>query len=361
MCALPKHAVIFQKLHAALQRGDYASGERLPSEIVLARKWKASRPTVARALRDLQNIGLIDRHAGAGTFVRPPAVAVTGLLGLIADGLGATEILDPLATEIAQAGQVAGWTVLRGTAVADRQADEIAREWMQRGVAGVFFAPIEHHPVRAALNRAIVSRLEHHGMAVVLLDREIGEFPERSQLDLVSIDDFFAGFELAAHVLDQGARSLAFLARPAYPATTDLRLAGAQAAVRRVNGAKLNFCVGSPTDDAFVRRSRQRPICDAFICSNDSTAAELMQTLHAQNVGLPDDVLVAGFDDLRFAKLLTPSLTTMRQPCDQLGRVAIETMASRLRDRHAPARRVLVRAELVKRKSTTRLGPSMKG
>ncbi len=354
MCALTKHAVVFQKLHAALQHGDYRPGDRLPSEIALARKLRVSRPTVAHALRELQQRGLIERHVGAGTFVRAPEVATAGFLGLMADGLGATEIMDPLAAEISAAAQAAGWSVLRGPAVADRPADEIAREWRQRGVAGVFFAPIEHHPVRAALNRAIAERLEHHGIAVVLLDRDLGEFPERSHLDLVSIDDFFAGFELAEHLLDRGARRLLFLARPAYPATTDLRLAGARTAVERTKGASLNFAVGAPTDEAFVRRSLVRPVINGIICSNDSTAAELMQTLHAQGRALPGEIMVTGFDDLRFAKLLTPSLTTMRQPCDRLGHVAMDTMASRLRDRHAPARRVLVRAELVPRKSTAR-------
>jgi LacI family transcriptional regulator len=344
-------------LHAAIQRGDYRAGDRLPSEIALARKWRVSRPTVAHALRELQGLGLIERHAGAGTFVRPQAIPSAGLLGLIADGLGATEIMDPLAAEISQAAQLDGWSILRGTAVADRQADDIAREWKQRGVAGMFFAPIEHHPVRAALNRAIVDRLEHHGIAVVLLDRDLGEFPERSHLDLVSIDDFFAGFELAEHVLDCGARRITFLARAAYPATTDLRLAGARTAVERVKGATLKFAVGSPADNAFVLRCRQRPLSDAIICANDSTAAELMQTLHAQGCELPAQLMVAGFDDLRFAKLLTPPLTTMRQPCERLGKVAMETMTSRLRDRHAPARRILVRAELIARQSTERSSP----
>ncbi len=354
MCALPKHAVIYQRLHAAIQRGDYPPGERLPSEIALGRRWRVSRPTIARALRDLQAQGLIERQAGAGTFVRPPAVPQAGLLGLVADGLGATEIMDPLAAKLSDAARTAGWNLLRGEAVADRPADAIAREWRDRGVTGVFFAPIEHHPVRAALNHAIAERLDHHGMAVVLLDRDLGEFPERSRFDLVSIDDFFAGFELAAHVLDTGVRRLLLLARPAYPATTDLRLAGARAAVERVKGATIRFVVGLPTDVAFVSRCWRRPTADAILCSNDSTAAELMQTLHSQGCALPTDLLVAGFDDLRYAKLLNPPLTTMRQPCDRLGKVAIETMLSRLRERHAPARRVLVRAELVPRKSTAR-------
>jgi LacI family transcriptional regulator len=353
MGALPKHAVIFQRLHAAIQGGAYRPGDRLPSEVALGRRYRASRPTVAQALRELQRLNLIERHAGAGSFVRRAAPARAGLLGLIADGLNATEIVSPISVEIARAAQAAGWSVVMGGALADRSPDDIAQEWQGRGVAGVFFAPVEHHAVRAALNRAVAERLGHHGMAVVLLDRDLTEFPERSGYDLVAIDDFFAGFELATHLLRQGRARLGFVARPEFPPTTDLRLAGVQAAVARVPDARVEFCVGPPHEAGFVRKILRRHRCDGFVCANDSTAAQLLQTVQAMGLRVPEDLLIAGFDDVRFAKLLTPPLTTMRQPCADLGVTAVATMLSRLANPQAPARRVLLRAQLVERRSTS--------
>ncbi|WP_334319337.1 substrate-binding domain-containing protein, partial [Termitidicoccus mucosus] len=224
--------------------------------------------------------------------------------------------------------------------------------WAERGVAGVFFAPVEHHPVRAAVNRAVVERLRHRGLAVVLLDRDICEFPERSDEDLVAIDDFFAGFELAAHVLERGCTRLAFIARPAFPETTDLRVAGARAAVERVAKARLDFVVCEPGERARVEVLLKRVRPDAIIASNDATAARLLQTLRELGRDVPRDTKVAGFDDVRYASLLAPSLTTMRQPCEALGAAAVETMLGRLRQPRMPARRVLLRAELVVRAST---------
>ena len=353
MGALPKHAAIFQKLHEGIQRGSYRPGDRLPSEAALGRRFQASRPTVAQALRELQRLNLIERHAGAGSFVRRIALPKAGLFGLIADGLRATEIVDPISVEIVRAAQASGWSVLMGDAIADRNPDDIGHEWKDRGVAGVFFAPIEHHAVRSSLNRAVAERLEHHGMAVVLLDRDISEFPERSGYDLVAIDDFFAGFELASHVLAKGRRRLGFLARPEYPSTTDLRLEGVRAAVARVPDARVGFYVGLPQEAEFVRTLVRSHRCDAFICANDSTAAQLMQTLQALGRRVPVDSMIAGFDDVRYARLLAPPLTTMRQPCVELGVTAVETMLSRLNSRHAPARRILLRALLVARASTS--------
>ncbi len=349
--ALPKHAVIFQSLHQAIKRGEFKSGSRLPSETVLARRFGASRPTVAQALRDLQRLELIERHRGAGSFVRP-APAAAGSLGLLADGLGATEVLEPLSVEIARAAQALGWNVVIGAAVADRSPESIAREWTDRGVAGIFFAPLEHHPVRAAVNRALADCLHRQGLALVLLDRDVGEFPERSAHDVVAIDDFFAGFDLASHLLETGCRRLVFVAKPEFPATTDLRVAGARAAVARVASAQLQFAVGQPLDAAWVGRLLKRARPDAVIASNDATAAQLLQTLSGLRCRVPQEVKVAGFDDVRYARLLSPALTTMRQPCAALGAAAVEAMLGRLRQPHMPARRVLLRAELVKRAST---------
>jgi len=216
---------------------------------------------------------------------------------------------------------------------------------------------MDHFPAGASLNLAVVEQLEHHGMAVVLLDRDIGEFPERSRCDLVAIDDFFAGFEVAVHLLGKGRSRLGFLARPEYPSTTDLRLEGVRAAVARVPHARVDFCVGPSQEAGFVQTVLKRHRCDAFVCANDSTAAQLMQTLQALGRRIPEDAMIAGFDDVCYAKLLIPPLTTMRQPCLELGVTAVETMFSRLQHRHAPARRILLRAQLVERASTSVRSP----
>jgi LacI family transcriptional regulator len=349
--ALAKHALIFQDLHQAIKRGDFKDGARLPSESALARRFGASRPTVAQALRELQRLELVERHRGAGTFVRslPPA---SGTLGLLADGLGATEIFEPLSAEVDRAARAFGWNVLMGGAVGDRSPELIAREWEERKVSGVFFAPLEHHPVRTAVNRALVDSLRRRGLAVVLLDRDLGEFPERSGHDLVAIDDFFAGFELADHLVSRGCRRIVFAARPEYPSTTDLRLAGVRAAVSRLGKAELEFAVGAPDDKNWVGTILRKTRADGVIASNDTTAAKLLQTFQELGRRIPEEIKVGGFDDVRYASLLSPPLTTMRQPCSALGIAAVETMLGRLRQPHLPARRVLLRAELIVRGST---------
>ena len=70
MAKSPKHREISRQLRAEIAAGRYPAGARLPSEPQLVRRFGVSRPTVGRAMLDLQNEGLIERRAGSGTYVR---------------------------------------------------------------------------------------------------------------------------------------------------------------------------------------------------------------------------------------------------------------------------------------------------
>ena len=99
----PKHNEISGFLETEIAAGRYKDGDRLPSEVQLVQKFSVSRPTVARALRDLENKGLIDRRAGSGTYVRSnhQRTVATRILGLLVPGLATTEIFQIICGEIA--------------------------------------------------------------------------------------------------------------------------------------------------------------------------------------------------------------------------------------------------------------------
>lgn len=92
---LPKYQQVFAALEQNIRNGHWKQGDRVPSEAQLIRQFGASRITVGRAVRDLQLAGLVERRAGAGTFVRAPADR--GLsFGLLIPDLGETEIFEPI-------------------------------------------------------------------------------------------------------------------------------------------------------------------------------------------------------------------------------------------------------------------------
>ena len=78
----------------------------------------------------------------------------------------------------------------------------------------------------------------------------------------------------------------------------------------------------------------------------------MLASLGALGKRVPQDVLLAGFDDVNFARFVSPGLTTMHQPCTEIGRTAYETLLARVRDPDSPPRTISFSAPLVVRAST---------
>ena len=83
--SMAKHETLSKELRVEIAAGNYGTWGQLSSEAKLFERFGVSRPTVARALLDLQNEGLMERRAGAGTFVSQKTSGNTevGLLGLL--------------------------------------------------------------------------------------------------------------------------------------------------------------------------------------------------------------------------------------------------------------------------------------
>lgn len=78
----------------------------------------------------------------------------------------------------------------------------------------------------------------------------------------------------------------------------------------------------------------------------------MIRSLGAIGIRVPKDVRVSGFDDLAYARGSRTPLTTVRQPCAELGRVALRTLVERILHRDLPPREILLEPELVVRAST---------
>jgi LacI family transcriptional regulator len=90
---------------------------------------------------------------------------------------------------------------------------------------------------------------------------------------------------------------------------------------------------------------------DACICANDHTAAVLMRSLESIGLNVPKDIRVAGFDDVKYATLLTVPLTTVHQPCRDIATIAFRAMLQRIADPSLPARIMSLTPTLVVRES----------
>jgi GntR family transcriptional regulator of arabinose operon len=354
-----KHRQVFEHVLADIESGRLKEGERLPSEIELVKEFVTSRPTVARALRDLQNLGLVERKVGSGTYVRRSRKQVESWrFGLLIPGLGGTEIFEPICGQLARLAQRQHHTLLWGDFGDKRgEADpalieQVCISYIRQTVAGVFFAPLELTEDKDRINQSVITALEAAGIPIVLLDRDIVAFPSRSGFDLVGIDNRRAGFLIADHLIRLGCRRIDFLARPDSAPTVMLRIAGYREALLSSGITPDPRWVHSsePTDEKSVHRIVTEG-ATAIICANDLTAANLMRTLNTMGCPVPQKIRVVGFDDVRYAELLRPSLTTIHQPCVDIGTIAMQVMFERIENPAFPPRDILAQPTLIVRQS----------
>jgi GntR family transcriptional regulator, arabinose operon transcriptional repressor len=353
-----KHRRVFEHLLASIESGALKPGDRLPSEAELGKMFEASRITVAKAVHDLQRRGLVTRRPGAGTHVLGEQKPSGRTFGLLIPELGLTEIFEPICNGMMRAQFAKPDALLWGnssSSVEDsaKAAEQMVESFIEKRVAGVFFAPLELTSEKDTTNRRIARMLDRAQIPFVLLDRCYMPYPERSQHDLVGVDNRRAGYIAAAHLLEHGARRLVFVGEERAANTVDARITGFYEALRahgvRPEGEPV--WRGSAGDEAFVRRMLDGARPEGIVCANDLTAARLMQVLIGLGVRIPHEIRIVGVDDVRYASLLPVPLTTVHQDCAGIGAVAMATMLQRLEHPNLPIRDVLVPVRLVVRGS----------
>lgn len=350
-----KHDRIRRTLLEAIASGRYEPGHRLPSESELVKTFGASRPTVNRALRELQLSGVIERRAGSGSYVRVDAAARGYTFGLLIPELGRTEVFEPICRGMADAQHGGHHVLLWGSSLDDganveEQASQACRQLVAKKVSGVFFAPLELTGQKDAINRRIAEVFDQAGIPVVLLDRDLVAYPDRSRYDLVGIDNRRAGYTITSHLLNRGCRRVAFLGRPRSAPTVDARASGYREAMTDANLQPV-VCRVDPDDTAEIARLLDQVRPDGFVCANDLTAAQLLKTLTGHGIAVPGTIRMAGVDDVKYASLLSVPLTTVHQPCADIGVAAVTTMLERLRSPKMPPRDVLLNFHVVVRES----------
>ncbi|RLS53060.1 MAG: GntR family transcriptional regulator [Planctomycetota bacterium] len=359
---MQKHRQVSKELRTEIATGRYGVAGRLPSEAQLVERFGVSRPTIGRALQDLQNEGLVERRAGSGSFVRPQAKSnETHILGLLVPGRGSTEVLDLICGEIGAMARLRNYGLLWGRSAHPLQdrtldaqlAEEACQQFIEREVRGVFFAPFEHLENCEQVNRRLLDSLQQSGIPVVLLDRDITRFPLRSSHDLIALDNVQAGFLAADHLIRLGCREVRLLAEPGAASSVDARAAGIREALllRGIPLPRELRIAGDPTDSQFIRKSVCGRGIDAMICANDYTAARLLKTLGQVGISVPQDIRLIGFDDARYATLVAVSLTTIHQPSRDIATVAFRALEARIRDASLPTCTMLLDPTLVVRDS----------
>ena len=172
----------------------------------------------------------------------------------------------------------------------------------------------------------------------------------------IEIDNRAAARTMTEHLISLGHQQIAYLSGPAMNVLEKERFRGYRDALR-AEGLAFDPALVIPGDytlETGVAAGREllaRPaLPSAVFCTSDEMAIGLMRTLASAGVKVPDQISVAGFDDIEFAAAAEPALTTVHQPRRELGQTAARVLIDLLQDRPSPAR-IRLKTDLVMRGS----------
>jgi DNA-binding LacI/PurR family transcriptional regulator len=229
----------------------------------------------------------------------------------------------------------------------------VVRSFEERRVDGIIVTSSRV----GALHVSMLSRME---VPIVLLNNQHPSEAAHS----VMIDNEGGSFAVTAHLIELGHRRIGYLGdRTGYQSDTE-RLEGYRRALE---------AAGVAFDPHLVQRGDGKPEGarealalmlalaappTAVFCYNDMSAIGAMNAARAAGMRIPEDLSLAGFDDLYISQYLNPPLTTVRQPMAEMGRMAAETLLRLLANEPAP-QTVKVPGKLVVRESAIAYGAAV--
>jgi LacI family transcriptional regulator/LacI family repressor for deo operon, udp, cdd, tsx, nupC, and nupG len=161
---------------------------------------------------------------------------------------------------------------------------------------------------------------------------------EKNNLFSVSVNDFLGACQAVQYLIDLGHRKIAYLGVSNRPGSNELRLNG------YLSSLKLNSIPVQP--EWIIKNEDQSPGAlsldlaigreltaqlvktdvTAVFCYCDTIAAGVLDACRKLGVLIPKDLSVIGFDDNTIAEIIQPALTTIHQPKQEIGRIAMNML-----------------------------------
>jgi LacI family transcriptional regulator len=194
---------------------------------------------------------------------------------------------------------------------------------MRHRVDGLIIAPCN------AEDDVLSRMLSRISTPVVSLDRPING----STIPSVVADNFDGARTATQHLIEHGYRRIVCLTREIHLYTIQERMRGYKAAMK---AAGLKPLIDTTVEDhASAERSLLKLLrgpapSEALFTLKNSTTVATFNVLKKLGIKLPDRVALLGYDDFQMAEDVTPSITVIRQPIEELGQVAAELLFERL-------------------------------
>ena len=258
-------------------------------------------------------------------------------------GLVISDLSNPFYAEFARSVERAAAAARYAVLLVDAQASTAGKAEAD-GIAERI-TELQSHPVDGVISTVRYPSVLRLDLPVVFLGN-----PVRGR-DSVTSDDVRGGKALAEHLMALGHRRFGLVTSP-LPGGIPIRRA---ALLDRLRGeAEIVWEYQTPPAERVapdIAPLLKRRDVTIIVCSNDIVAISVQRALRDLGIAVPGDVSVVGYDDIPWAAIATPALTTMRLPLAEMGRATVQFILDRLQDPGRRSRRLSLPVTLVERES----------
>lgn len=340
------------QLRTRINAGEWSTGDRLPTEKVLAEQFSVGLNTVRRAVEIISDEGLVTRRQGSGTYVTARrSDAGSRVLGVV---VPSTSYYFPsIIGGIERATGSARVRMMLASSDYDHDRELVRiSEMIDSGVAGLLVAPTLH----SGDAEAQLDAIRGLGVPTVLVERRpLAAAPDDS-LSYIATDVVGGGFAAVRHLVEQGCRRIGFLGRSDTATAAEVfqgfERAVADLGVEQLPDAVVRRASWGPDELAEYARIARDESLDGVFCLGDREATALLPRLRAQGIDVPGDLAVVCYDD-EVADLAQVPLTAVSPPKFEVGWLAAHTLLRRIATNGATAAvRTLLQPRIIIRESS---------
>ena len=230
-----------------------------------------------------------------------------------------------------------------------RNSQEIIRNLLGGGYDGFFLFEGQW------IQEQELETIRKNGIKAVMLDRKI----EMPTVGSVVFDSYRAGYEVTKYLINLGHKKIGFIESASDIYDCSERKRGYLDAMREfgIMPRKQDLVQGmfeeNVTYAAIIGQARisHGDLPTAYVAGNDQSAVGCLKALDFLGYKVPDEISVAGFDDIEISQYFSPALTTVRNPIEEQGRRAVDQMLELLEDR-GQGKSVVLHGSLIVRGAT---------
>ncbi|MFW6007448.1 MAG: GntR family transcriptional regulator [Halanaerobiales bacterium] len=344
------------EIKAKIVESTYKPGDKIPSERELCDTYNVSRTTVRKAINDLCNEGILKKYQGKGTFVEKNYNNKNNKFKNIlflrcvhsnlekSDSKIKKDVFYPeILHGVEKLSSLKNYNCIVKT-INENDPDLANLNNLKDNINGIIGCEL-HNP-------GFFKFLKDMSVPLVLISSSL----ETDSVDQVQIDNFSGAYKAVKYLIDLGYKNIVHIAGPEDSLPAKQRKRGYLNAIKEKDSLKKimlttewNYEDGY---NAVQKLIREKTNFDAIFAASDILAIGALNACKDQNIDIPDDVSIIGFDGIKLADQIRPSLSTLKVRRKEMGEVSMNLLFQLMAGERDYPLKVTVPSLLQKRETT---------